>query len=94
MSEHRVQFTVEARAAYDGMPGERRAQLDKAVRILARDPFRRTATAPLGPAEHLRRTYVAPGMKLEYVVTDAIVVVVVLEIFDEFTYLVDEADAV
>ncbi|MDX3242254.1 hypothetical protein [Streptomyces sp. ME18-1-4] len=45
MSEYRVQFTVEARAAYDGLPGEGRAQLDKAVRILARDPFRKVATA-------------------------------------------------
>ena len=55
MSEYRVQFTVEARAAYDGLPGERRAQLDRAVRILSRDPFRKAATAQLGPDEHLRR---------------------------------------
>ncbi|MFG3092093.1 hypothetical protein ACGGAI_31190 [Streptomyces antibioticus] len=46
MSERRVQFTVEARAVYDGLPGERRARLNKAVRILARDPFRKIATAP------------------------------------------------
>ncbi|MEU4875110.1 hypothetical protein [Streptomyces sp. NPDC021608] len=44
MSECRVQFTVEARAAHDGLPSERRAHLDKAVRILARDPFRKAAT--------------------------------------------------
>jgi hypothetical protein len=42
MTEYRVQFTVEARAAYDGLLGERRAHLDRALRILARDPFRRT----------------------------------------------------
>ncbi|AVV40316.1 hypothetical protein PYK79_00525 [Streptomyces sp. ID05-04B] len=94
MSECRVQFTVEARAAYDGLPGERRAQLDKAVRILARDPFRKAATAQLGPDEHLRKAYVAPGVVLEYVVAAAVLVVVVLEIFDEFAYLVDESDAV
>ncbi|WP_181802294.1 hypothetical protein [Streptomyces shenzhenensis] len=94
MIKYRVQFTVEARAMYDGLPEERRAQLDKALRILARDPFRKIATAPLGPAEHLRRSYVSPGLMLEYVVAGAVMVVVVLEIFDEFAYLVDEADAV
>ncbi|WP_338895904.1 hypothetical protein WBG99_09490 [Streptomyces sp. TG1A-60] len=68
MTEYRVQFTVEARATYDALPGERRAQLDKAVRVMARDPFRKTSTAPLGPDDSLRRAYVAPGVVLEYVV--------------------------
>ncbi|MFE1750598.1 type II toxin-antitoxin system RelE family toxin [Streptomyces anandii] len=93
MSEYRVQFTVEARAAYDSLPGSRQAQLDRAVRILARDPFRKTATAQLGPDEHLRKAYVAPGLVLEYMVAGTIMVVVVLEIFDESAYLIDEADA-
>jgi hypothetical protein len=57
VSEYRVQFTVEARATYDALPGERRAQLDKAVRIPARDPFRRNSTAQPGADEHLRRAY-------------------------------------
>ncbi|MER6074965.1 hypothetical protein ABT187_40395 [Streptomyces sp. NPDC001817] len=78
---------------YDELPAERRAQLDKAVRILARDPFRKTSTAPLGPDDNLRRAYVAPGVMLEYMVAGAIMVVVVLEIFDESSYLIDEADA-
>ncbi|MEU5631308.1 hypothetical protein ACH47C_15380 [Streptomyces rishiriensis] len=94
MSEYRVQFTVEARAAYDGLPSERRAQLDMAVRVLARDPFRKVSTAQLGPDEHLRKAYVAPGVMVEYVVAAAVLVVVVLEIFDEFAYLIDESDAV
>ncbi|MFI9562272.1 hypothetical protein [Streptomyces rishiriensis] len=94
MSEYRVQFTVEARAAYDGLPSERRAQLDKAVRILARDPFRKVSTAQLGPDEHLRKAYIAPGVMVEYVVAAPVLVVVVLEIFDEFAYLIDESDAV
>ncbi|WP_416481477.1 type II toxin-antitoxin system RelE family toxin [Streptomyces sp. CL12] len=93
MSEYRIQFTVEARSAYDSLPGSRQAQLDKALRILARDPFRKTSTAQLGPDEHLRKAYVAPGVVLEYMVAGAIMVVVVLEIFDESAYLVDEADA-
>ncbi|MFJ6667512.1 MULTISPECIES: type II toxin-antitoxin system RelE/ParE family toxin [unclassified Streptomyces] len=93
MSEYRIQFTVEARSTYDSLPGSRQAQLDKALRILARDPFRKTSTAQLGPDEHLRKAYVAPGVVLEYMVAGAIMVIVVLEIFDESAYLVDEADA-
>ncbi|MCX4905148.1 type II toxin-antitoxin system RelE/ParE family toxin [Streptomyces sp. NBC_00878] len=94
MTEYRVQFTVEARTTFDALPGERRAQLDKAVRILARDPFRKNSTAQLGPDEHLRKAYVAPGVMLEYMVAGAIMVVVVAEIFDESAYLIDEDDAV
>ncbi|GCB45766.1 type II toxin-antitoxin system RelE/ParE family toxin [Streptomyces sp. NL15-2K] len=94
MTEYRVQFTVEARAAYDALPGERQAQLDRAVRILARDPFRKHSTAQLGPDENLRKAYVAPGVVLEYMVAGAIMVVVVVEIFDESAYLIDENDAV
>ncbi|MGJ5753131.1 hypothetical protein FB563_1256 [Streptomyces puniciscabiei] len=93
MSEYRVQFTVEARATFDALPAERRTRLDRALRILARDPFRKNSTAPLGPDEHLRRAYVGPGLKVEYVVAGPIMVVVVLEIFDESAYLIDEADA-
>lgn len=93
MTDYRIQFTVEARATYDALPAERRAQLDRAMRILARDPFRKNSTAQLGPDEHLRKAYVAPGLVLEYMVAGAVMVAVVLEIFDESAYLVDEADA-
>ncbi|GHE71643.1 hypothetical protein GCM10018785_44930 [Streptomyces longispororuber] len=91
MTEYRVQFTVEARAAYDELPGERQTQLDKALRVLARDPFHKAATAQLGPDAHLRKAYVAPGVVLEYMVAGAIMVIVVLEIFDESHYLIDDA---
>ena len=93
MTECRVQFTVEARTTYDALPGERRAQLDRAMRILARDPFRKTSTAQLGPEEHLRKAYVAPGVMVEYMAAGAIMVVMVLEIFEESHYLIDENDA-
>jgi hypothetical protein len=93
MSEYRVQFTVEARAAYDTLPPSRQDRLDRAVRVLARDPFRKASTAPTGPDERLRRAYLGPGLKVEYMVAGAIMVVVVLEIFDESAYLIDEADA-
>ncbi|EKX64618.1 hypothetical protein PV416_13555 [Streptomyces ipomoeae] len=45
MTDYRVRFTVEARATYDSLPGERRAQWDEAVRTPARDPFRENSTA-------------------------------------------------
>jgi hypothetical protein len=93
MSEYRVQYTVEARAAYDDLPASRRADLDRAVRVLARDPFRKHSTAPLGPEEHMRRAYVGPGLMVEYMVAGAVMVVVVLEVFDESACLIDEADA-
>ncbi|WP_053084660.1 hypothetical protein [Streptomyces viridochromogenes] len=64
------------------------------MRILARDPFRKNATAQLGPDEHLRKAYVAPGVLLGYMVAGAVMVIVVLEIFDEFAYLIDETGAV
>lgn len=63
------------------------------MRILARDPFRKNSTAQPGPDEHLRKAYVAPGAMPEYMVAGAVIVVVVLEIFDESACLVDEADA-
>ncbi|MFI6354703.1 hypothetical protein ACIBJF_19095 [Streptomyces sp. NPDC050743] len=63
------------------------------MRILARDPFRKTSTAQLGPDEHLRKAYAAPGVMLEYMMAGAIMVIVALEIFDESAYLIDEADA-
>ncbi|WP_460069830.1 hypothetical protein [Streptomyces sp. YKOK-I1] len=94
MTEYRVQFTVEARAAYDTLPGDRRGRLDRTVRILARDPFREHATARLGPRERLRRTYAASGIMLTYLIAGASVVIVALEADDEFAYLVDEEDAV
>ncbi|MEU0339777.1 hypothetical protein ABZ092_12490 [Streptomyces bobili] len=93
MSEYRIQFTAEARAAYDALPPSRQTHLDRAVRTLAQDPFRKHSTAQPGPDAHLRKAYVAPGMVLEYMAAGAIMVVVVLEIFDESAYLIDEADA-
>lgn len=94
MTECRVQFTAEARAAYEELAGERRAQVGRAVRVLARDPFPETSTAQLGPDGHLRKAHVAPGVMLEYMAAGAVMVIVALEIFDESRYLIDENDAV
>lgn len=67
--------------------------MDRATRIPARDPFRKNSTVQLGPDEHLRKAYVAPGVVLEYMVAGAVMAVVVLEIFDESAHSADEADA-
>ncbi|MFJ4094018.1 hypothetical protein ACIPYS_20760 [Kitasatospora sp. NPDC089913] len=90
---YRVQFTVEAKATIDALPAERRDLLERALGVLARDPYHKTATAPIGPDEHLRKAYAAPGVVVEFMVADHVLVVVVLQIFDELQYLIDETDA-
>lgn len=90
---YRVQYTVEARATIDALPVERRELLERALGVLARDPYHKTATAPIGPDEHLRKAYAAPGVVVEFMVADHVLVVVVLQVFDELQYLIEEADA-
>ncbi|MFF7590497.1 hypothetical protein ACFZCK_23720 [Kitasatospora purpeofusca] len=90
---YRVQYTVEAKAAIDALPAERRDLLERALAVLARDPYHKTATAPIGPDEHLRKAYAAPGVVVEFMVADHVLVVVVLQVFDELQYLIDETDA-
>ncbi|MFD9065812.1 hypothetical protein ACFVZ3_30330 [Kitasatospora purpeofusca] len=43
-------------------------------------------TAPIGPDEHLRKAYTAPGVVAGFMVSDH-VLVVVLQVFDELRYL-------
>ncbi|MFI0980405.1 hypothetical protein ACH4SP_25780 [Streptomyces sp. NPDC021093] len=94
MTERRsqVQYTVEAKAVHDSLSTERQAKVDHAVRVLARDPFHKLATAQIGPNETYRKAYVAPGIVLEYVVVREAFVVVLLELFDESSYLIDESE--
>lgn len=59
-------------------------------RVLARDPFNKTATGPIGPDDNHRKTYVAPGLVLEYTVVAQVLVVIVMQLFDETAYLIDQ----
>jgi hypothetical protein len=88
-SVNRVTYTVEASHTRDELPAERQAMLDHAVKVLAKDPFHKTATASIGVNDNYRKAYVAPGLMLEYTVVREILVVVLLEIFDESRYLLD-----
>ncbi|MFF7633051.1 hypothetical protein ACFZB9_07840 [Kitasatospora sp. NPDC008050] len=90
---YRVQYTVEARATIDALPPERRALLERALTVLARDPYHKTATAPLGVEQHARKAYAAPGVVVEFVVADQLLLIVLLQVFDELHYLIDESDA-
>jgi len=88
-SVNKVTYTVEAMQTRDELPAERQGMLDHAMKVLARDPFHKTATAAIGPNESYRKAYVAPGLMIEYTVVREILVVVLLEIFDESRYLLD-----
>lgn len=90
MSDYRVKWTEDAAQTRDTLPEERRGVLSRALLVLARDPYNKRATAAVGPDEHMRKAYVAPGMVLEYMVADAVMVVVIIELFDETHYLIDE----
>ena len=85
----KVSYTVEAKQTRDELPVERQAMLDHAVKVLSRDPYHKTATASIGTNENYRKAYVAPGLMLEYTVVREVLVVVLLEIFDESRYLLD-----
>jgi hypothetical protein len=86
---NKVTYTVEAMQTRHELPTERQAMLDHAMKVLAKDPFHKTATASIGANENYRKAYVAPGLMLEYTVVREILVVVLLEIFDESRYLLD-----
>lgn len=88
-SVNRVTYTVDAMQTRNELPAERQGMLDHAMKVLARDPFHKSATAAIGPNESYRKAYVAPGLMIEYTVVREILVVVLLEIFDESRYLLD-----
>lgn len=60
---------------------------------LLRNPYSK-ASAAVGPYENDRRAMVAPGMLVEYAVLHGLMVIVVVDVLDEYltTYLIDEAD--
>ncbi|MFH8407905.1 hypothetical protein ACH4FX_24370 [Streptomyces sp. NPDC018019] len=79
---YRVTYTVEAKATADAMAPERRNMLERGLAKLALDPYHK-ATAHVGTHEDDRRAQVAPGLLIEYVVAHGLLVIVVIEIFDD-----------
>ncbi|MFE4915845.1 hypothetical protein ACFRCX_30540 [Streptomyces sp. NPDC056652] len=86
MDGFRVTYTVECAQALEELSPERRALIDRGLAVLARDPYHK-ATAPIGTHEDNRKAQVAPGVLIEYVVAHAVMVVVVLTVFDDGLYL-------
>ncbi|MEU7254321.1 hypothetical protein AB0B21_00720 [Streptomyces rimosus] len=79
---YRVTYTVEAKATADAMAPERREMLERGLAKLALDPYHK-ATAHIGTHEDDRKAQVAPGLLIEYVVAHGLLVIVVIEIFDD-----------
>lgn len=78
---HRVTYTLEAKAARDAMPPHRQELLDRGLALLAQDPFHKASTY-VGTNEADRKAQVAPGILVEYFVSNAFMVVAVIEVFD------------
>ncbi|MFC5723520.1 hypothetical protein ACFP1Z_25480 [Streptomyces gamaensis] len=78
----RVTYTVEAKATADAMTPERRALLERGLSKLAQDPYHKASTH-VGTHEDDRRAQVAPGLLVEYVVAHGLLVVVLIDVFDE-----------
>ncbi|WP_424644548.1 type II toxin-antitoxin system RelE family toxin [Embleya sp. AB8] len=87
---YRVEYTETAAAVRDSLPPERREQLAKALRVLARDPYTK-ASAPIGPDDDTRQAMVAPALLIEYGVLRGVMVVVVVTVLDGMEFL-GEAD--
>ncbi|MEV5594019.1 hypothetical protein [Streptomyces sp. NPDC052496] len=79
---YRVTYTVEAKATADAMAPERRDMFERGLAKLALDPYHK-ATAHIGTHEDDRKAQVAPGLLVEYVVAHGLLVIVVIEIFDD-----------
>ncbi|MFE5324972.1 type II toxin-antitoxin system RelE/ParE family toxin [Embleya sp. NPDC056575] len=88
---YRVEYTETAAAVRDSLPPERRAQLTKALQVLARDPYTK-ASAPIGPDDDTRQAMVAPGLLIEYGVLRGVMVVVVVTVLDGMEFLGDTED--
>ncbi|MFE2498832.1 hypothetical protein [Streptomyces scopuliridis] len=86
MDGFRITYTVECAEVVAQLSPERRILLDRGLAVLARDPYHK-ATAPIGTHEDNRKAQVAPGVLIEYVVAHAVMVVVVLTVFDDSLYL-------
>jgi hypothetical protein len=86
MDGFRITYTVECAEALAELSPSRRETLERGLQVLARDPYHK-ATAPIGTHEDNRKAQVAPGVLIEYVVAHAVMVVVVLTVFDDSLYL-------
>jgi len=79
---YRLTYTIEAKATRDAMPVQRQQLLDRGLAVLADNPYHKASTY-VGTNEADRKAQVAPGILVEYFVSNAFMVVAVIEVFDD-----------
>ncbi|AWI29719.1 type II toxin-antitoxin system RelE family toxin [Streptomyces tirandamycinicus] len=86
---HEVLFTESAARDRDRLDPVRRASFDKALEILARDPYTEHSR-PIGPGEQDREIRLTSQVVAEYIVSRGRLLLVVLRIFDDADILLPE----
>ncbi|QLE73471.1 hypothetical protein FGW37_19450 [Streptomyces rectiverticillatus] len=86
---YEVLYTEPAARDRDRLDPERRASFEKAVAILARDPYTELSR-PVGPGEQDREIRLTSQIVAEYMVSRGRLLLVVLRIFDDADILLTE----
>ncbi|MEV6729801.1 MULTISPECIES: hypothetical protein [unclassified Streptomyces] len=86
---YEVLYTESAGQARDRLDPARRASFDKAVDILARDPYTELSQS-IGPGEQDREIRLTSQIVAEYMVSRGRLLLVVLRIFDDADILLPE----
>ncbi|GAA2707328.1 MULTISPECIES: hypothetical protein [Streptomyces] len=87
---YEVLYTEPAARDRDRLDPVRRAAFDKAVEILARDPYTELSR-PIGLGEHDREVRLTSQIVAEYMVSRGRLLLVVLRIFDDADVLLPES---
>ncbi|MBD0424912.1 hypothetical protein AB0L35_25775 [Streptomyces sp. NPDC052309] len=86
---YEVLYTEPAARDRDRLDPARRASFDKAVGILARDPYTELSR-PIGPGEQDREIRLTSQIVAEYMVSRGRLLLVMLRIFDDADILLPE----
>ncbi|PZG87950.1 hypothetical protein C1I97_32255 [Streptomyces sp. NTH33] len=86
---YEVLYTESAARDRDRLDPVRRASLDKAVDILARNPYTEVSR-PIGPGEQDREIRLTSQIVAEYMVSRGRLLLVMLRIFDDADILLPE----
>lgn len=87
---YEVLYTEPAAHHRDRLDPTRRASFDKAIEILARDPYTELSR-PVGPGEQDREIRLTSQIMAEYVVSRGRLLLVVLRIFDDADILLADS---
>ncbi|MET9515424.1 hypothetical protein [Streptomyces sp. NPDC002994] len=87
---YQVLYTEPAAYHRDRLDPTRRASFDKAIEILARDPYTELSR-PVGPGEQDREIRLTSQIMAEYVVSRGRLLLVVLRIFDDADILLADS---